>query len=127
MEESPQESGIATAAEPEAFTYVRRKPPSQDCEAEKMITIEPISLRRGGWRHMGISSTLRHIDPQIGVVIFYAVMTSVIFFLYWRKYKSLLSASIYTTSSITMLGMSFAAAFGIDPLAALGSTILAHW
>lgn len=106
-------------------SYVRRKPPSQDCAAEGMITIEPVSLRRGSWRHSdGYLNSLRRLDPQIAVVIFYGVLTAMMFYLYWNKYKSIAMASLYTTSSLVILAVSLATVFGIDFLGAMGGAVL---
>ncbi len=107
--------------------YVRRVPPSQDCEAEKMITIEPVSLRRGGWRNTdGFLNDLRHMDPKVGVVVFFGILAAVMFYLYWKTYKSLGIATIYTTSSLALLSLSLSAAFGIDFFGAVGAAFMPH-
>jgi cbb3-type cytochrome oxidase subunit 3 len=108
----------------EPFTYVRRIPPSQNCQAEEMITIEPISLRRGGWRKTeGALNNIRHMDPKFGTVVFFGVVTAVMFFLYWKKYNSITASALYTTSSLTLLAVALSASLGIDFLSAVGANI----
>lgn len=101
--------------------------PSQNCEIEKMVTIETVSLRKGGWRNTdGFLNDLRHIDPQAGVLIFYGSLTAVMFYLYWRKLRSLSTSTLYTTSSLAMIALSLSAAFGIDFFGAVGAAFLPH-
>lgn len=120
-----EEEEIPEAVPP--IHYVRYIPPSQDCEAEKMVTIEPISLRRGGWRNSGtVLSDLRHVDPKLGIIIFYAVIAALLFFLYWKRFQSLAAASLYTTSSVTMFAVALHAAFGIDFFTAVGAAFVPH-
>lgn len=104
-------------------TYIRYKPPAQDCEPEKMVTIEPVYLGR---KHASVLSNIRHMDPKIGVVVFYGVVTAVTFFLYWRACKNISMASLYTTSSVAMLALSLSAAFGIDFFSAVGAAFMPH-
>lgn len=107
-------------------TYVRHIPQAQNCEPEKMITIESISLRRGGWRNTdGFLNDLRHIDSNLGTLIFYGVVTAVLFYLYWKSTKSMTIASLYTTSSLCVIALSFGAIFGLDFFGALG-VIMPH-
>lgn len=108
---------------PAQSSYIRYKPPSQDCEPEKMVTIEPVYLGR---KHASILSDIRHMDPKIGVVIFYGVITAVTFFLYYRTTKNISTASLYTTSSVAMLALSLSAAFGIDFFSAVGAAFMPH-
>lgn len=108
-------------------SYIRRKPPSQDCTAEQMITIETVSLRKGGWRNTeGFLNDLRHMDPNVGVMIFFGAMTAIIFFMYLKKYRSILMSSVYTTSSVALLALALSATLGIDFFGALGVLIMPH-
>lgn len=111
---------------PPAFTYVRPRPhPNQDCEVERMISIEPISLRKGAWRHSdGVLSDLRHVDKKLGTIIFFGVITALLFYLFWRSEKSMPMAAIYTSSSLCIIAITFSLALGIDLFGAIGGGIM---
>lgn len=105
-------------------TYVRHVPPRINCEAEKMVKIETVSLRKGGWRNTeGFLNDLRHVDPKIGTLVFYGVITAVLFYLFWKKTKSMSMSSLYTTSALTMIALTFGAIFGIDFFSAVGAAL----
>lgn len=90
-----------------------------------MITIEPTSLRRGGWKHSeGIVSDLRHIDTKLGTLLFFGAITAVLFYLFYRTQRSMMGATIYTSSSVCMLAISFSTIFGIDLFGSLGASLM---
>lgn len=125
-EETTTNINPESTVQPPVLYYVRpRPPPSQDCEVEKMITIEPISLRKGRLKYSdGILSDLRHIDPRLGTLIFFAILTGILFFLFMRTYKSAISASLYTASAVSSIAAVFSI-FGVDLLGAIGGTFAA--
>lgn len=87
-----------------------------------MITIEAVSLRKGGWRRHSetILSDLRHLDPKVGTVIFFAVVTAVMFYMYFSRSRTIVSSAISTASSVGILAVVFSLAFGIDLVGAIG-------
>lgn len=108
----------------EAYARRRTPPAERNCVAEKMVTIEAVSLRRGGWRNTeGFLNDLRHLDPNIGVLIFYGVITAMLFYLFWKTTKSMSIAAMYTTSGLSIIALTFGALFGIDFFAAIGASV----
>lgn len=107
------------------FTYVRPINQDKNCDIEKMITIEAVSLRKGGWRHNDrILSDLRHLDPKLATVIFFAILSGVIFFIFWRRCKSIPMTSLYTTYTMGIMAVVFSALLGIDFFTAVGAHIM---
>lgn len=94
------------------------------CTPEDMITIETVSLRKGGWRNTeGFLSDLRHLDKNLAIVIFFAIITAILFLVFYKVYKSTIAAGLYTTSGVTVIAILFSM-IGIDLFSSLGVMIL---
>lgn len=122
--EQEVEVQVQSSSEPPPFVYVRRPCPDDQCSIEKMITIEAVSLRRGGWRHSdGVLADLRHIDPKLGILLFFGVVAAALFFFFWRAYRSMPEAAMYSASGFLMVATTFSLLFGVDFFGAVGVAV----